>query len=160
MVFLTFIIIVSAFLRMYLYEQAYGYTLLRLLVYVTLFTEVVLLIPTVKYIINPETKITRDYIIIIVFIYTFINLINIDSVIAKKNIERYYETTKIDLMYLESYSTDNIPDLINLYKNSNDKELKYELKEYFKNVDTSITCFQEYNLSKIKARDLIKEMNY
>ena len=57
MVFLTLIIIVSSFYRMNLYEQAYGYTLLRLGVYVALITEGILLIPTVVYIVKDKINI-------------------------------------------------------------------------------------------------------
>ena len=69
MVLLTFIIIVSSFLRMYMYESAYGYTMLRLLVYITLITEVILLIPTIIYIFNSKFNIVKTYMIIIVTIY-------------------------------------------------------------------------------------------
>lgn len=158
MVFLTFIIIVSAFMRMYLYEQAYGYTLLRLLVYITLITEVILLVPTIKYILNPNTKIVRDYMVIIISVYTVINFINIDSVIAKKNIDRYYDNKKIDLLYLENYSADNIPCLIEFYKNTKDKEIKKELKIYFKSFGISMDGFQEWNLAKERAKKMIDEV--
>ena len=40
MIFLTLIIIASSFIRMYLYESTYGYTILRLGVYIILITEV------------------------------------------------------------------------------------------------------------------------
>lgn len=155
MVILTFIIIVSAFIRMYLYEAAYGYTLLRLLVYITLITEVILLVLTIKYIINPNTKIVRDYMIIIVSVYTFINFINIDRVIAEKNIERYYDNKKIDLFYLENYSADNIPCLIDLYKNTKDKKIKKELQIYFRSYDISIDGFQEWNLAKDNGKKMV-----
>ena len=158
MVILTLIIIVSAFLRMYLYEVAYGYTLLRLLVYITLITEVILLIPTIKYIINPNTKIVRDYMIIIISVYTFINFINIDRLIAEKNIERYYDNKKIDLLYLENYSANNIPCLIDLYKNTKDKDIKKELQIYFRSYDISIDGFQEWNLAKENAKKMIGEI--
>ena len=157
MVVLTFVIIVSSFLRMNLYEQEYGYTLLRLLVYITLFTEVILLIPTVKYIINPQTKILNYYVVIIVSVYTFINFINIDGVIAERNIVRYYDNSKLDLNYLENYSTDNVPSLIDLYDKTKDKKIKKDLKSYLSNLDTSMNGFQEWNLSKMHARKLIDD---
>ena len=80
MILLTIIIIVSSFLRMNLYERAYGYTVLRLLVYVTLITETILMIPTIIYIFNSKFKIIKYYIIIITSVYTLINFANIDKV--------------------------------------------------------------------------------
>ena len=52
MILFTFILLLSAAIRMYFYESAYGYTLLRLLVYCVLFTEAILLIPTILYILK------------------------------------------------------------------------------------------------------------
>ena len=158
MVVLTFVVIVSSFLRMNLYEQEYGYTLLRLLVYITLFTEVILLIPTVKYIINPKTKILNYYMIIIVSVYTFINFINIDWVIAERNIMRYYDNSKLDLNYLENYSTDNVSSLIDLYDKTKDKKIKKDLKAYLSKLDTSMNGFQEWNLSKMYAEREISDV--
>jgi len=158
MVVLTFVIIVSSFLRMNLYEQEYGYTLLRLLVYITLFTEVILLIPTVKYIINPKTKILNYYMIIIVSVYTFINFINIDWVIAERNIMRYYDNSKLDLNYLENYSTDNVSSLIDLYDKTKDKKIKKDLKAYLSKLDTSMNGFQEWNLSRMYAEREISDV--
>ena len=74
MVFLTLIIIVSSFLRMNLYEQAYGYTLLRLGVYFILITEGILLIPTIIYILKSKFNVLNYYMIITIAIYLFVNL--------------------------------------------------------------------------------------
>jgi len=66
MVIFTFIILISATVRMYNYESAYGYTLLRLLVYITLITEIILLIPTLVYIFNKKINVLKPYMIIII----------------------------------------------------------------------------------------------
>ena len=155
MVILTLIIIISSFLRMYMYESAYGYTLLRLLVYVTLITEVILLIPTLFYIVNPKINILTYYIIIITIIYTSLSLSPVDYFIAKNNINRYYKTDKIDIKYLQNYSTDNILLLYNFYdnldeNNPDDYLMKKELNTYFKkmyNYNKNKNIF-EYNISR------------
>ena len=97
---------------MNLYEQAYGYTLLRLGVYITLFTEVVLLIPTVMYILKDKMNVLNYYVIIITVVYTFINLFSVDTIIARRNIDRYYQKQDIDIEYLSNYHSDNIPFVI------------------------------------------------
>lgn len=162
MVFLTFIIIVSSFLRMYMYESAYGYTLLRLLVYATLITETILLIPTLVYILNPKINILKGYVIIIATAYTILSLSPVDYFIAKNNINRYYKTNDIDINYLFNLSTDNIPLLNNLYENidSNDKMKKY-IKDYFKFMyvrDKESSIF-EYNISRNKAIKILEKIN-
>ena len=153
MVLFTFVIICSSFFRMYMYECAYGYTLLRLLVYVTLITLTILLIPTIFYIFGINVNILKHYMIIIISIYTVLCLLPVDYFIAYKNINRYYYTGKIDLQYLENYNYDNIPLLVDLYNKTDDYQIKRELKYYFKEIKeyNEISDFREYNISKSKA---------
>lgn len=159
MVFLTLIIIISSFLRMNMYESVYGYTLLRLLVYISLITETILLVPTIIYIIKPETKILRYYMIIIISIYTITSLLPINYVIAKRNINKYYKDGKIDIKYLENYSSDNIGLLVNLKDNTKDEKIKNSLTNYFTRYSSRLRIkgFQDYNLSKNKAIKLISK---
>ncbi len=153
MLFLTLIIIVSSFIRMHLYEVAYGYTVLRLLVDVVLITEVLLMIPTVMYIINSEFNISKAFLIIIICVYCCVNYINIDCFIANKNINRYNNGSKLDIEYLETYTTDNIPILINLYNSTDDNKIKSELLDYFEVIrDTNkINSWEEFNISKYRT---------
>ena len=181
MVLLTLIIIVSSFLRMNLYEEAYGYTMLRLLVYITLITETILLIPTVMYIFNPKVQIVKYYIIIIVSVYTLINFANLDYIIARRNVNRYYnssmkvvsrnidtyvssdyygtyymtyEFTNLDLNYLCNNRTDNINILIELYNKTEDPYIVDYLNNYFDDLKLHYEMdWQEYNLSKRNARN-------
>ena len=153
MIFLTLIIIISSFIRMHFYEVAYGYTVLRLLVDVVLITEVLLMIPTVMYIINSNFNISKSFIIIIISVYCCVSLINVDYLVASKNINRYYNGSDLDIKYLETYTTDNIPVLINLYKNTDDSDIKFELRNYFKIVyeNNKINSWEEFNFSKYRA---------
>ena len=156
MLFLTLIIIISSFLRMYMYECAYGYTLLRLLVYISLITEVILIIPTIIYVISNKYNIIKSYLIIIVTMYVITNLIPMNYVIARKNINRYYESEKIDLDYLMNYNTDNIPLLVELYNKTLDDNIKASLNLYFKRISYKTHGFQEYNISKEIAKKSLK----
>ena len=161
MVALTLVIIISSFLRMYMYESAYGYTLLRLLVYVTLTTEIVLLIPTLFYIVNSKVNILKHYMIILITAYTLLCLSPVDYIIANNNINRYYESHKIDIDYLENFSSDNTPLLIELYNTTDDAKLKDTIKEYLSKdmyQETKTTGFQEYNISKTVAHKQIKNL--
>ena len=151
MVFLTIIIIASSFIRMNMYEAAYGYTLLRLLVYVTLFTLVILLIPTTFYIFNSNVNILKCFINIIVTIYTVLSLSPVSYFITYKNINRYYKNGKIDIEYLENYNCDNISLLLELYDRSND--FKEDLDSYFKKMwSCEKNDIFEYNISRYSSR--------
>ena len=153
MVFLTLIIIISSFMRMNLYEAAYGYTFLRLTVYLTLITEIILLLPTVFYIIKDNINIVKYYLIILTVVYTIFGLSPIDYIIAKRNINRYYNDSKLDIEYLMNYSYDNISLLVDLYNKTDDNELKTDLYNYLKTMknDSKIKSFQEYNISRSKG---------
>lgn len=161
MIALTLVIIASTFLRMHLYELAYGYTTLRLFVDVILITEALLMIPTVMYIINDKFNVAKSYLIIVICIYTIVSFINVDGIIATKNINRYYEGKDLDVVYLKTYTTDNIEPLLNLYNNTTDEKIKYDLETYFNMVYSfnQINSWEEFNISKHRAIKLLEENN-
>lgn len=162
MIFLTLIIIVSSFYRMNLYEQAYGYTLLRLGVYVSLITEVLLLIPTVFYILKDKMNILNYYIVIVTIVYTFINLFSVDCIIAERNIKRYKEKDDIDIEYLSNHYADNIPILINLRDQLKEEDLRDVLDFYLEDyVDqTEKDNILEYNISRQRALKVLGKTDF
>ena len=169
MVFLTFIIIVSSFLRMHLYEVAYGYTVLRLGVYLILITESILLIPTIIYILKDKFPILRIYLGISIAVYTFVNLFSIDNIITNNNINRYYKTGKIDIYYLENNNYDNIPQLVDLYlRIKNDEEIlspetskiERSLYHYLKKQEVDIDNIFEYSFSKKDANNSLFSIDF
>ena len=162
MVFLTFIIIISSFLRMAMYQSAYGYTTLRLLVFVSLITMILLLIPTTLYILNSKINIFKHYLIILTSVYTLLCLFPVDSFIAQSNINRYYEKGKIDIFYLENYRTDNIPVLVDFYNSTTDEKVRTGLKDYFDDFydysfDSKCNNILEYNISKKVAEEKLNQ---
>lgn len=164
MIIFTLIIIVSSAVRMYFYEQTYGYTLLRLLVYCVLLTEAILLIPTILYILNKHRNLIKTYFTIIVVMYIGMNIINFDAIIANRNINRYIETGKIDLEYLEKETgTDAISNIIEILEIENaDDTVKKETLRYIDEVYTNLknenTDFRNFNLSKLLSKKAIEEI--
>ena len=152
----TYMIIISSFFRMYLYEQKYGYTLLRIGVYLTLVTETLLLIPTIFYVLKKDFKIIRYYIMIPIIIYTMMNMTSIESIITKRNIDLYEKTKEIDIEYLKNENCDNIKQLIDFYHRVEDREIKDSLKYYFETFQEE-DLILDYNISKKKAYQLLKE---
>jgi len=172
MIIFTLVIIISSFVRMSLYQQNYGDTRLRVLVNFTLITEIILLIPTIIYIIKLEINLVKSYFIIITTMYCIINFVNIDNMIAKNNIDRYIDTGKIDVYYL-TYglgSTDTTQQLIRL----KETEFKYskgseavqkvvQLDNYLTNrmADgiNEKTTLPEFNLSRFISNILLGGSN-
>lgn len=168
MIVFTFIIVISAGLRMHLYESAYGYTLLRLLVYCILFTEIVLFIPTILYILDKRINLLKSYFLIILTIYICMNFANFDNIIAKRNVDRYFETGKIDLDYLmDNTGTDSIYQITRILDNNNipnktEKEIEFVknrtmsyLKTKYREINIVEMDYRNYNLSKINAKNAI-----
>ena len=163
----TVIIAVSAFSRMRLYEQEYGYTFLRLMVYIILTTQIILTIPTIAYIINDKIKIIKTYFIVIISMYVLSNFINIDYVIAKNNVQRALDTTnevsrKIDVGYLTDLGTNAISEVIRLYQNIEDGQDKIKLNNYLFEQYNDLKekrTWQEFNISKLIMESKLKELN-
>lgn len=175
LVIFTMIIVISAMFRMYLYEQEYGYTYLRLFVYFILATEILILIPILMNICGQKLDTFNISLKIIICMYIILNFINIDYIIARNNIDRYLanpEENSLDAFYISDFTgTDAINEKIKLLNASSDG-LSYERKEYMNNVKQTIKSellsyknrrqdfkWQEWNLSKMKAYNLLKNIN-
>ena len=163
MIIFTFIILISATIRMYNYESEYGYTLLRLLVYCALFTEAILLIPTSLFIFDKKINLVQTYFYIVLFIYIIMNFLNLDYLIAKRNVDRYIKTGKIDVSYLiYNTNTDALEQIIRIIdekqKNNIDYDYQYNietikdyLNETYNKLKNEKTDFRNFNLSKYNA---------
>lgn len=164
MIFFTFILIITSAIRMYFYEQAYGYTFLRLAVYIALFTEVILLIPTILYVLNKKKHLIKTYFSIIVTIYVIINLVNIDNIIVSRNVTRYLETGKIDMAYIEnSTGTDAVKQIIRILESDKDENGTKQIASIYlintyEDLKNENTDFRDFNISKAIAKYLIEEI--
>lgn len=159
----TQIIIISAFYRMFLYEQAFGYTYLRLFVYFILAAEFLFMLAVILYTLGKKINLLQTGLLIGTVLYIILNYINVDAVIAKNNIDRYFANTEkeIDFYYLSSYTgTDAIPEISRLLR-TKDIELKSEVRRYLweKKMDLkSEETWMEFNISRQNARNSLKEI--
>lgn len=175
LIIFTTIMICSSFLRMYLYEQEFGYTFLRLMVFFILVTELILIVPTIAYVFTKKVKLLKSYVVIIAIMYALINFANVDKTIARKNVDKYIadsklsvikERSKTDFNYLKKLSIDAIPDIIRLYDNTDDESLKARIKthlnnEYYKKVEgKEESNFQEFNYQKEKGKRELRNWAY
>lgn len=164
MVLFTFIILLSSAYRMFLYESAYGYTMLRLLVYCSLFTESILLIPTIIYILDKPINLTKAYFTIVTVIYVCMNLANFEKIIAKRNIDRYYATGKLDMYYLE-YATgsDAVEEIVRVLDRADEEgnrtHAQRYLSEMYNELKNTKMDYRDYNYSKSKAKKIIEKLD-
>lgn len=108
LVFQVMLIIVSAFKRLVLYEQAYGFTMLRLLSHVfTIWLAVIFLLLLYKIFIDGSERKFLFYVFLsVIAMLTILNIGNPDAFIAQRNIARYEATGKLDTVYLTTLSED------------------------------------------------------
>ena len=112
---LTLVIVASALARMWLYQQAYGFTVLRVLVFACeLWLGVVYLL-----VLAAGVKLEAGWLARAVVGTGFAALVglaalNPERFIAERNIDRYHATQKIDVVYLSRLSDDAVPALVTL----------------------------------------------
>lgn len=157
MVIFTFIILISAAVRMNAYENAYGYTISRLLVYCILFTEAILLIPTIIYILDKNIDLPKIYFTIVLTIYLGMNFINFDKVIAKRNVDRFFETGKIDMTYIQNnLGTGSASQVIRIIDKN--QEAQTFLQNMYNILEKEKMDFRDVNISKIMAKNTLKSI--
>jgi hypothetical protein len=115
MIVLTLVILVSAFRRMGLYEDAYGFTRLRVFTHVFMIWLAALFVALILdlFRLYPRLFWIGSGVAALGFFAT-LNLMNVDGFIADRNIDRYYDTGKLDVAYLTSLSDDAVPAMVTL----------------------------------------------
>jgi Domain of unknown function (DUF4173) len=154
------IIMFSAHQRLSLYEQAYGFTQLRLFSHVFIVWLAAALIMLALYILRAqrESRFALSLFISVLAFMAVMNLINPDRLIARQNIDRYQQTGKIDGFYLNELSEDATPELIRLLDDRRvvDKtRIDYHLYWQKQRIDCEYDAWQSANLSRHAASDLL-----
>lgn len=130
----TLIICASALKRLYLYQQAYGLTQLRFLVWhFIIYTGLILLALAVSLIIKRNYQFLMKAGLIISIVYMmFMTAANMDAKIAKVNIDRYFadQTKEIDYKYLSRLSVDAF-DQISKLNNTQTVDWEVSIKDYY-----------------------------
>lgn len=161
LVIFTIIIAISSMYRMYMYSSEYGFTYLRIFVYIILITEIITFIPILIYIFNDKIDFLKWCFIISIIVYCSINYINIENIIVNQNINKE-DSSKIDYEYLyniataDSYKTFKVK--LDNEKTSNNE--KVEIINILLNIinQNKDMTWQEFNISKHQAgKDLNNE---
>jgi hypothetical protein len=164
LVIFTFILLVSAFYRMTVYEQAYGFTYLRIFTQAFMVMLLFLFIINIIYIWYPKLPIIKSYFIVSLAIYIILNFANVDVIIAKNNINRYFESGQIDVVYLKGLSYDAAPEMQRLFTtvkisaDLKEKQMALELSGYFNDRKAELEnqqSWQSFNISRYRALQII-----
>ncbi|CAI9386750.1 DUF4153 domain-containing protein [Niallia sp. Sow4_A1] len=160
LIIFSFIILLSAHLRLSLYEQAYGYTYLRLFSHSFIFLLAVLFAFTMIKIWIEKIQLMRIFLLLALLYYCGLNVIDVDRFIVSKNLERFEETNLIDLQYIESLSLSTVPVLMNYYERNREmNSIKHVLLAKKELLEKRDVKWQSYNMMEDRARKLLASMN-
>lgn len=155
------VIMGSAFRRLYLYEQAYGFTALRLYSHAfTILLAVIFIILAYKIIRSASDQaFALPALLAVIGFLAALNAINPDAFIARQNLDRYQDTGKIDTAYLSQLSDDAVPVLLGGYSSlrpeyaqSLGRVLNARRQEVESDADQS---WQSWNLSRATADEAL-----
>ena len=157
---LTEVVLVSAFWRMALYEQAYSFSILRI------FTQAFMVATAGAFgvltvgLVNPKINVKKGIFIVGMGCYIALNYMNADAFIARKNMALGGKNT--DIVYLTQLSVDALPYYANALP---DAETAGPRAEYFMNRGLlsikqgvqKAKGWQHYNVSRQEAKGIIEQ---
>lgn len=148
----TVIMLVSAYSRLSLYEEAYGFTQTRLLVHgFMLFLGVLLAIAMLR-IWREHFSMGKAYICVTIMAFVIMNYMNLDARIAVNNGDRYERTGSIDMAYLRTLSTDAVPALRRLLAEQPQLEQLGEVIDELQEKAERHGKWQSWSVSKQRAK--------
>jgi hypothetical protein len=156
----TIVMLISAHLRLSLYEEAYGYTITRILVHAfMLFLALLLLLSLVRVWVE-QMPLLKPFVWVTLVAWVLINFINIDVMIAKNNLQRYTQSGKIDIYYLSSLSYDVVPYLVRY--NETEPNKPDGLNKFLLNLKEELAIkdpdWQAFNLAQYRAMEALKHV--
>lgn len=160
LVVLVIVMLVSAFRRLLLYEGAFGFTRLRtythiFIVWLAIFMVVVLAVQ----IAGKQRAIALGLVGTMIGFCASIAFINVDSLIAKKNVERTRDGHNLDANYLAGLSSDAVPELFSAL-DSTEGETHIKIAAALNCIHSREIVVNEKwmsaNLSRARARSLFE----
>jgi hypothetical protein len=159
LVIFTGIMLISAFLRLMMYEDAYGFTFSRVLAHSFMLYVMVLLLYTFFKIWIERLSLVHFFLLSGLVYYTSLNVLNIDQLVVNENIERFEKTGKVDVIYLNRMSYTGLSGLIELYEDNPEiPQLKQMLKERKLDAFKEKNSWWQWNWSKEKAYKELKDL--
>jgi hypothetical protein len=113
MIGLLFVILASAFKRLLLYEQAYGFTSLRLYTHVAIVWMALLFSGFLVILIRKRLEYFPFLTLLTAIGFSMtLNVMNVEAVIIRQNLNRAETSGELDVEYLSWLSSDSIPALV------------------------------------------------
>jgi hypothetical protein len=142
---------------MWLYEDAYGYTYLRVFTHSFMVFIFILLIVSAIKVWNDKLPLFKYYVIIGIVSYMIINFINVDNIIASKNIDRFKDGKPLDVAYFNYLSADTVS---YLEEYIDDDKYGTEIRKVFGNKKNALerkNGWLSFNISEYKAAKILSK---
>lgn len=161
LVLFSIVMLASAFIRLYLYEEVFGFTLARVLPHSFMVFLTVIYGFTLLKIWIERISLIRFFSMTAIVYYTLLNMANVDRFIVDQNLARYEKTARIDIEYLNSLSYTGLDGLITLYeKEPSIHGLEQLLKERQLEEYSNEESWQSYNFTKDKVVDRLEKLSF
>lgn len=117
LVLLVGVMLVSAYQRLLLYEQAYGFSRLRTYAHIfMLWLGLLLVAILVLEIMKRQRSFALAALVAAAGFVVTLTSVNVDGLIVRQNVQRAYQGQELDPYYLNSLSVDSIPALVNAHQ--------------------------------------------
>jgi hypothetical protein len=170
LVALVAVMLVSAYQRLVLYEQAYGFSRLRTYTHVFMVWLGILLLATILLeIMGRMRSFALVFALVAVCVGLTTNLINVDGFIVRQNVARAVQGFELDSAYLASLSDDAVPPLVSSF---NQAGLPAKVKDEIgaslacraaiqadRTGSSTSTAWQSYHYSTYRAVDLMSQVS-
>jgi len=158
------VMLVSAYQRLSLYETAYGFTVDRILAHAVMIFLMVIFAYTLIRVWIERLALLHFYLIAGLIFYVALNMVQIEQMVVDNNLERYQETGKIDVVYLNTLSYTGLNGLMELYEMDPEypdlqgilEDRKRQLDHFEQESWQSFNFAKEKGLERIKGFDLNK----
>ena len=160
------IILISAFMRLFLYESAYGFTRLRTFSHLfIIWLGILLLAVGVLVWLRKIRLFTNIMIVCVLGFVVSLNILNTDAMIVNQNIKRTQQTDRLDGSYLGSLSTDAVPALVRNYVYGNHpSDIKNDIGaaiiclQYNNEPQLAEPSWQSFTISKFQANKMLASL--
>ncbi|RKQ28818.1 DUF4173 domain-containing protein [Oceanobacillus halophilus] len=156
------VMLASAYQRLSMYEAAYGFTMDRILAHAFMIFLMIIFAYTFIRVWLEKLTLLHFYFISSLLFYTVLNAIDIEQIIVNNNIERYKDTGKIDIHYLNTLSYTGVEGLMELYVLDPEypelQTILMDRKQQFEHNKES--SWQSFNFTKQHVTEKLNEMNF
>jgi hypothetical protein len=168
LVMLVAVILVSAFQRLMLYENVYGFTRIRVQTHVLMIWLGILLVATLVFeLINKPRAFGLAALLVAFGFGLSLNVINPDALIARLNLRSDYTTQELDAQYLVSLSSDTIPNLVQAFKDTALPDKTHDqlggilsCARYNLNADRQDDSWQSFHFSRHAAEQHLESIDF